>query len=197
MTNATGAKKRNRKVIYSQMVSLDGYMEGPDGDLNWSRPGDELFKHFNEQEKEIDTHLYGRRTYENMKAYWSTADTNPNSTEDEITFSRIWKETPKFVFSTTLSEVGENSSLVTNNIGAEVARLKGLPGKNMALGGAGLAETFMKHGLIDEYQLYIHPVVLGGGRRFFPELAGKINLQLKESRTFDGAVAALRYIPAD
>ncbi|GAE30258.1 dihydrofolate reductase family protein [Alkalihalobacillus hemicellulosilyticus] len=184
-----------RKVIYSQMVSLDGYIEGPQHEIDWGKPGEQLFRHFNEQEKVFDTHLYGRKTYENMRDYWSERGQARDASKDEVAFARIWNEIKKVVFSNTLKKVEGNSILVHNDIEAVINQLKEQRGKHMSLGGATLAETFMNLGLIDEYHLYIHPILLGGGRRLFPSLRAKTNLKLIDSKVFDQTVVMLRYTP--
>ena len=186
-----------RKVIYSMSVSLDGFVEATDGDLRWSYPGEELHKHFNDRESEIDIHLYGRGLYENMSSYWPTADENPSAPKVEVEYARIWKDMKKVVFSTTLKQVGWNSRLVSGNIVEEVSRLKAQPGKDMSVGGAGIASAFMQLGLIDEYRLYLHPVILGGGKPMFPQLRDKIDLKLVETHKFGGGVVLLRYRLAD
>ena len=186
-----------RNVIYAMSVSLDGFIEAANGDLRWSDPDEELHKHFNDWEAMIDIHLYGRRLYENMAAYWPTAGENPSAPKVEIEYARIWKEMKKIVFSKTLKKVGWNSQLVSENIAEEINRLKAQPGKDMSVGGAGLASTFMQLGLIDEYCLYVHPIILGGGKRMFPLLRDKINLQLVETRTFGSGVVFLRYRHGD
>jgi len=186
-----------RKVIYAMMVSLDGFVESTNGDIGWSAPDQELHKHFNDQESSIDIHLYGRRMYENMAAYWPTADENPSAPEHEIEYARIWKKKPKIVFSKTLDQVGWNARLVRGNIAEEVNQLKGQPGNDMAVSGAGIASTFMQLGLIDEFRLYFHPLILGGGKPMFRTLHDKINLQLVERRTFGSSVVLLRYRRAD
>jgi dihydrofolate reductase len=185
------------KVMYAMSVSLDGFIEAANGDLSWSYPDEELHEHFNDREAMIDTYLYGRRLYENMAAFWPTADENPSAPQYEVEYARIWKSKPKIVFSTTLDQVGWNSRLVSGNIVEQVNRLKEQPGKDMSVGGAELASSFMRLGLIDEYSLYIHPVVLGGGRPMFGPLPDKINLQLVETRTFGSGVVLLRYQQAD
>jgi dihydrofolate reductase len=182
-----------RKVIYSMSVSLDGFIEAPSGDLSWSYPDQELHKHFNDREREIDVHFYGRRLYENMASFWPTADENPAAPASEIEYARIWKNMPKIVFSKTLDQVGWNSRLVRGDIAGEVNKLKQLPGKDMSVGGAELASSFMQLGLIDEYWLYLHPVVLGSGKPMFRQLRDKIDLQLVETRTFGHGVVLLRY----
>jgi dihydrofolate reductase len=178
-------------------VSLDGFIEATNGDLSWSFPDSELHQHFNDLESMIDIHLYGRRLYENMAAYWPTADENPSAPKHEIAYARIWKNMPKIVFSRTLDQVGWNSRLVKGNIAEEVNKLKEQPGKYMSVGGAEIAATFMQLGLIDEYWLYIHPVVLGRGKPMFRPLPNKINLQLVETRTFGSGVVLLKYENAD
>lgn len=184
-----------RKVIYSMMVSLDGFIESSTGEINWSAPDEELHQHFNDQEHFIDTHLYGRRLYENMANYWPTADQKPDAPELEIEFARIWKKRNKVVFSKTLEHVDWNTTLVRENIAEEVRKLKEQPGKDMDLGGAELAATFRQLDLIDEYRLYIHPVLLGDGKPMFKQLPEMQQLHLIESKTFGCGVVLLRYQP--
>ncbi len=186
-----------RKVIYAMSVSLDGYIEAVNGDLSWSFPDEELHKHFNDRESAIDIHLYGRRLYENMAAYWPTADKDPAAPKLEIEYARIWKDMKKIVFSKTLKKVGWNSQLISENIAEEVNRLKAQPGKDMSVGGPGLASAFMQLGLIDEYRLYVHPIILGGGQPMFRRLRDKISLGLVETHTFGSGVVLLRYQRAD
>lgn len=182
-----------RKVIYAMSVSLDGFIEAANGDISWSFPDEELHKHFNDREATIDTYLYGRRLYENMAAYWPTADENPLAPKHEIEYARIWRSKPKIVFSKTLDQVGWNARLVRGNIADEVNQLKEQPGKDLSVAGAEIAAAFMQLGLIDEYWLYLHPVVLGGGKPMFRQLRDKINLQFVETRKFGRGVVLLRY----
>ena len=181
-----------RKLIYSMGVSLDGFIAGPDGNIDWSAPDEELHRFHNEQVREAGAHLYGRRLYETM-TYWETAGENPSLTEYELEFARIWKDTPKIVFSKTLEKVEGNARLVRDGAAEEVAKLKEQPGKDLAVGGAGLASTFMELGLIDEYRAFINPVVLGGGTPYFPALDERIDLELVETRTFGSRVVYVRY----
>ena len=181
-----------RKLIYSMGVSLDGFIAGPAGEIDWSAPDEELHRFHNRQAREAGAHLYGRRLYEVMR-YWETAEENPSAAEYEREFARIWKDTPKIVFSKTLEGVEGNARLVRDGAAEEVARLKEEPGKDLAVGGAGLASTFMTLGLIDEYRLFISPVILGGGTPYFPPLEERINLELVETRTFGSRVVYVRY----
>jgi dihydrofolate reductase len=173
-------------------VSLDGFIAGPHGEIDWSAPDEELHRFHNQQAREVGAHLCGRRLYEEM-IYWETADEKPSAPDYELEFARIWKDTPKIVFSKTLEKVVGNARLVRDDAAGEVARLKGEPGRNLAVGGAGLASTFMKLGLIDEYRLFVSPVVLGGGTPYFPALEERINLELVETRTFGSRVVYVRY----
>ena len=181
-----------RKLIYSFGVSLDGFIAGPEGDIDWSAPDEELHRFHNQQARELGAHLYGRRLYEVMRA-WETVDEKSSVPEPELEFAKIWKDTPKIVFSRTLERVEGNARLVSDGAAEEVARLKEQPGKDLAVGGAGLASTFIRLGLVDEYRLFVSPVILGGGTPYFPALDERINLELVETRTFGSRVVYLRY----
>lgn len=182
-----------RKVIYSFSVSLDGYIEGPDGGIDWASPDEELHRHFNETEREVGAAFYGRRLYENMSGFWPTAAENPSASPQEIEYAGIWKHMPKIVFSKTLDRVGWNSELLRGGIAEKVAAMKAQPGKNMSVGGASLASAFMNLGLIDEFRLYVHPVILGSGKPMFQGVERRIDLRLVETTTFGSGVVLLRY----
>jgi dihydrofolate reductase len=174
-------------------VSLDGFIEAKDGDLSWTDPDEELHRYFNERESAIDLHLYGRRMYETMAAGWSTLEEDPSAEQYMKEYARLWKSMPKIVFSTTLKQVGWNARLVRGNIAKEVNKLKEQPGGDISVSGAGLAASFMQLGLIDEFWLYVRPVILGGGKPMFGSLGDKIALQLVETRRFGQGVILLRY----
>jgi dihydrofolate reductase len=182
-----------RKVMYRMSVSLDGFIEAANGDLSWGVPSPELHQHFNDREKETDVLLYGRGLYETMAAYWPTADQNPSAPEHEKEFARIWRSKPKIIFSTTLQHVEWNSRLFTGNIADEVNKLKEQPGQEMTVGGAGLASSFMQLDLIDEYWLYVYPLLLGRGKPMFGPLQHKIGLQLLETSMLGHGVILLKY----
>ena len=181
------------KLIYSMSVSLDGYMEDSDRSLDWVIIDEEIHRFFNDQARETGTFLYGRRIYELMTAYWPTADASPSAPDYEVEYARIWKEKPKVVFSKTLERVEWNSRLVRDNIAEEIKQLKDQPENDMQVGGPSLASTVMRLGLIDEYHLFVHPVVLGGGTPFFPTLDTAMSFWLLETRTFGSGVVYLRY----
>jgi dihydrofolate reductase len=184
-----------RKVIYSMGVSLDGFIAGPRGEIDWSAPDEELHRFHNEQTRELGVHICGRRLYEEM-TFWETADQNPSASEYELDFARLWQALPKLVFSTTLEAVEGNATLARDGIAEEVARLREQPGKDLAVGGAGLASAFIALGLVDDFRLFVSPVVLGAGTPFFPGLE-RIDLELVETRTFGSRVVYLRYRRAE
>jgi dihydrofolate reductase len=181
-----------RKVIYSMGVSLDGFVAGPNGEIDWSAPDEELHRFHNQQMLEMGVHFCGRRLYEVM-TYWETAGEDPSLAEHELEFASIWKNLPKIVFSTTLEKVQGNARLVRDGVAEEVAKLKEQAGKDLAVGGAGLASAVIKLGLIDEYRLFVSPVVLGGGTPYFPAVEERIDLELVETQTFASRVVYLRY----
>jgi dihydrofolate reductase len=181
------------RLIYSMSVSLDGFVETPSRSLDWVQVDEELHSVFNDEARGLSAFVYGRRMYELMVDYWPTAETDPAATPAMLEFARIWKDKPKIVLSTTLGQVGWNSRLVRDDAAAEVARLKAQPGFDMDVGGPTTAATLMRHGLIDEFHLFVHPVVLGAGTRFFPSLDDRVGLKLLETRTFESGVVYLGY----
>jgi dihydrofolate reductase len=186
------ARTAMRNVIYSASVSLDGYIAGPGGEIDWSAPDEELHRFHNERVREVGAQFLGRRLYETM-VYWETADENPAATDYALEFARIWQGLPKIVFSKTLQTVEGNTRLATDGVVEEVAKLKEQSGKDLAVGGAGLASTFIELGLVDEFQLFMCPVVLGGGTPYFPAGADRTDLELVGTRTFGSRVVYLRY----
>ncbi|HET7051949.1 MAG TPA: dihydrofolate reductase family protein [Solirubrobacteraceae bacterium] len=181
-----------RKLIYSMTVSLDGFIAAPGGDIGWSAPDEELHRFHNDEVRELGAHLLGRRLYETM-VYWETADQDPSASEVTLDFARIWQALPKVVFSSTLDRVEGNTRLSSADLASELARLKEEPGGDLAVGGAGLASELIERNLIDDYRLFVSPVVLGGGTPYFPALERPIDLELLETRTFGGGVHYLHY----
>jgi dihydrofolate reductase len=174
-------------------TSLDGYIEGPNREIDWHMVDDELHQHFNEQLKGMGAFLDGRITYELMASFWPTADNDPASAPPIVEFARIWRDMPKIVYSKTLQQAGWNTTIVREVVPKEVAQLKAAPGGDLALGGADLAAAFMRHDLIDEYRIYIHPILIGAGKPLLPPSGPRIPLQLAETRTFGNGVVMLRY----
>jgi dihydrofolate reductase len=181
------------RLIFSMSVSLDGYADSATHSLDWVRVDEELHQVFNDEARAVGTFLYGRRMYELMTDYWPTATEDPAATPAMRDFAGIWRETPKVVFSTTLPEVSHGARLVRADAVGEVARLKGEAEFDMDVGGPTLAASLIAAGLVDEYRLFVHPVLLGGGTRFFPTLAERQELRLVQARTFESGVVLLRY----
>jgi dihydrofolate reductase len=180
------------KLIYSMNPSLDGFISGPDGNFDWSAPDEELHRFHNERTRALGGCLLGRRLYETM-VYWETAHEDPAVTDYTREFADIWQALPKVVFSKTLTEVVGNTRLARGGIAEEAAGLMERTGKDIGIGGAELAGSAMKLGLVDEFRLFVNPVVVGGGKPLFSELDRTLPLRLEETRTFGGRVVYLRY----
>jgi dihydrofolate reductase len=181
------------RVIYSMNVSLDGFVETPAHGLDWVLMDEELHTWFNEEARRADAFVYGRRLYELMAAYWPTALSDPAATPAMRDFARIWSPKPRIVFSTTLGSVAWNGRLVRGDVGEELARLRAEFAGDLVVGGPTIAATFMQRGLIDDYRLIVHPVVIGAGTSFFPGLEQPVDLALVETRAFGSGAVYLGY----
>ncbi len=186
---------QQRRLIYSMGVSADGFIAGPEGELDWSVPDQELFRFHIQQTRELGVHLCGRHLYEAM-VYWETVERGPTVGDPLLEFAGIWRALPKLVFSGTLDQVVGNATLLRTGVADEVAKLKAQPGRDLAVGGAGLAASLIKLDLIDEYRMFVNPVVLGGGTPFLPAIGRRLDLELIETRTFGARVVYLRYLRA-
>lgn len=181
------------QIVYSMMVSLDGFIEGPNHELDWALIDEELHSFINEQEARTGGFLYGRRTYEMMSDFWSTADANPAYPPYITAYARIWQSLPKMVFSKTLQKVGDNARLISGDLPGAATELKAQPGPELSVAGPTLAASFIRHGLVDIFELYIQPVVLGNGTPMFPQLDDRLNLQLVDTHRFSNGVTHARY----
>ncbi|AKZ56400.1 Deaminase [Streptomyces ambofaciens ATCC 23877] len=182
-----------RSVTYSMGVSLDGYIVGPDGGFDWSAPDPDVFRFWIDEIRQVDVHLLGRRLYETM-LYWETADQDASLDEAGREWAALWNPLPKVVFSTTLTSVEGNARLATGSVAEEIERLRAEPGEGeIAIGGATLAAEAAAAGLIDEYRIMVHPVLVGGGVPYFPGGERRVDLELVDTRTFGSGVVHLRY----
>ncbi|MDQ3689484.1 MAG: dihydrofolate reductase family protein [Chloroflexota bacterium] len=184
------------KLIYLLNVSLDGFIETPDHSLDWTTVDDELHTWFNDQMRALDASLYGRRLYEVMAAHWPTGEDDPAATDAMRDFARIWNPMPKVVFSTSLERVEHNSRLVRGDVGAALEGLRQEFKGDLGVAGANLAGQFARRGLVDEYRLVIHPVVLGAGTPFWPEFDAPLRLRLVETRAFASGAELRSYVPS-
>jgi dihydrofolate reductase len=182
-----------RKLTYSALLSIDGFIDAADGDSDWATPDPELHRHFNDLDRATEIHLYGRRMYELMAAFWPTADETPDAPDYVVEYARIWKAMPKIVFSGTLERVEWNARLVRGDAVAEVARLKEQPGGTMSVGGTALATSLADAGLIDEFRFYVMPVIVGAGTPMFGPLGAHIDVAPVEVRQFGSGAVLLRY----
>jgi dihydrofolate reductase len=183
------------KLTYLLNASLDGFTETVDHGLEWTTVDDELHAWFNDQMRGLDATLYGRRIYKLMAAYWPTGEDDPAATDVMREFSRIWKPMPKIVFSTSLDHVEHNARLVQGEVGEVLEGLRTEFDGDLGVGGPNLAGQFVRRGLVDEYRLVVHPVVLGAGTPFWPELDSPLRLRLTETRTFGSGVEFRSYVP--
>ena len=184
------------KLIYMLNVSLDGFVETPDHRLDWTMVDDELHQWFNDQTRALDASLYGRGLYELMADYWPTARSDPSATATEREFAQLWLDMPKIVFSSSLERVEWNSRLVRGDAGEELARLREEFDGDLDVGGATLAASFIRRGLVDEYRMVVHPVAIGSGTPFFPPLDSPVPLRLTETKVFHSGVTYLGYTRA-
>jgi dihydrofolate reductase len=180
------------KLIYSAIASADGYVEDAAGSFDWAAPGEELLAFVNDLERPVGTYLYGRRMYETM-LYWDTAHTVPGQPSLVREFASIWQAADKIVFSKTLEAVSSAKTRLERNFDpGTVRRLKSATKHDMTVGGADLAGQAIKAGLVDELQLFLVPVIVGGGKRALPDGARSALDLLDTQRFADGAVY-LRY----
>ncbi|WP_145794909.1 dihydrofolate reductase family protein [Kitasatospora atroaurantiaca] len=186
-----------RKIVLMMSVSLDGFFEGPDREIDWHLVDDELHSYFNEQLRALGAFLSGRVTHELMAGFWPTADSDPSSTGPMVEFARIWREKPKIVYSRTLERADWNTTIVREVDVEEIRALKAQPGGDLALSGADLAAAFRQHDLIDEYHLCVHPVLIGRGKPLFRPSDARTDLRLAETRAFGNGVVLLRYQRAE
>ena len=186
-----------RKVILSNLVTLDGFFAGPNGELDWHIVDEEFNQYANDLLSKVDALLFGRVTYQLMADYWPAAATNPSTPKSDLEIADKMNNLPKIVFSKTLQEVKwNNSRLVKENIAEEISKMKQQPGKDMVIFGSGsIVSTFMQLGLIDEYRILVNPVVLGNGKPLFTGINDKQNLKLLKTRVFSSGVVILYYQP--
>jgi dihydrofolate reductase len=174
------------KLVFGMNLSLDGYV-----DHTAFAPGPTLFQHFIEEARGQTGSLYGRRLYEIMR-YWD--DDHPEWDAAERDFAVAWRRQPKWVVSRSLKSVGPNATLIGDDLEATIRRLKAELAGEIEVGGPDLALSLTDLGLIDEYRLYVHPVVLGGGKPYFA--AARPPLRLVTSDRIDQDVIRLTYVPA-
>ncbi|MFC7529693.1 dihydrofolate reductase family protein [Actinoplanes sp. GCM10030250] len=183
------------KLIYSMIMSVDGFVSDRDGNFGWGAPEEESHRFMNDRMREFGTYLYGRKMYEVM-SYWETADALPDQPDFMVDCARIWQAADKVVYSTTLDEVTTGRTRLERTFDPEAIRkLKAESDRDLTVDGPDLASQAIRAGLVDEFQLIIGPAIVGGGHRFFASDI-RADLNLLDMRRFDNGVAFLRYAVA-
>ncbi len=185
-----------RKIISFMHISLDGFVAGPNGEMNWIKVDEEIFDFVGKRISETDTALYGRVTYEMMQNYWPTAGDAPDASKHDIDHSKWYKNVRKLVLSKTIKDSSlTNTTIISENLSDSIHKIKDQPGSEIALFGSPTAtHALMELGLIDGYWLFINPIVLGQGIPLFKDIKDKIKLKLLSSRPFASGVTELNYL---
>ena len=179
-------------LIYSMIVSADGYTVDDQGDFGWARPDDELHAYVNDLTRSVGTYLYGRRMYETM-VYWETAEADPDQPPVGLDYARIWRAAEKIVYSSTLERASSERTTIHRTFDPEQVReLKQALDHDLTVDGPTLAGQALQADLVDQIDLILTPIVVGGGTRFFPD-GLRCALDLLEARSFDGGTCVLRY----
>jgi dihydrofolate reductase len=189
-----------RKLILKIEMTLDGFISGPKGEMDWGTAtfgGEENWKRVFDMLSTVDTVLMSRVIYQTFKEFWPAAGVSPTSSKSEKEYSHWLDSISKVVFSKTLESVDwMNSRLIKTDAGAEISLLKQQPGKNLVMwGGSVFPQALMNLGLIDEYWINIHRVILGSGKRLFTDITSKIPLSLLSAKTFETGTVGLCYRP--
>jgi dihydrofolate reductase len=180
------------KLIYSAITSLDGYVADENGNFDWAAPDEEVHAFVNDLERPVGTYLYGRRMYEVMRV-WETPQTFAGDSPVMQDFAQIWQAADKIVYSTTLDTVSSARTRIEREFDPEAVRqLKAGAGRDLGVGGPDLAAQAIRAGLVDEWQLFLTPIVVGGGNPALPDDV-RVNLELLDERRFAGGVVYLRY----
>lgn len=180
------------KLIYSMITSLDGYVNDHDGKFGWAEPDTESHAFINERSHSIGTYLYGRRMYQ-MMVFWETFQGSPDMPPPYEDYARIWRAADKIVYSTTLDEPASARTRIERDFDPEaVRRLKAESELDISIDGPTLAAQAIRAGLVDEYALYVAPVIVGGGNPFFPQDV-PVDLKLLEEQRLGSGMMYLRY----
>ena len=183
------------ELIYATICSLDGYVEDAEGNFGWAAPDEEVHAFVNELERPVGTYLYGRRMYETMRS-WETAHTVANRRPVSLDFARIWQAADKIVYSATLQTPDTARTRIERDFDpVQVRKLKEAADRDLTVGGARLAAQAIAAGLVDEYQVFVVPAVVGGGTRFLPDQVC-LSLALAEEHRFGSGTVYLCYRPA-
>ncbi len=187
-----------RNLIFFMHTSLDGFVAGPNGEMNWITVNEEMFDFIATMTDQADTALYGRVTYEMMQSYWPKAGEHPNASKHDKEHSKWYNNVSKVVLSKTMKEAGlHNTIVIADQLSENINKLKQSrngEGKNILIfGSPGASQSLLNEGLVDEFWLFVNPIILGKGMPLFKDLTGMTKLNLVESKTFASGVIALHY----
>ena len=184
-----------RNLIFFMHTSLDGFVAGPNGEMDWINLDEGMFDFVATMTAQADTALYGRVTYEMMQSYWPTAGEQPNASKHDKEHSTWYNHVSKVVLSKTMQETGlHNTIVIGDQLSDNINKLKQQPGKNILIFGSPRAsQSLLNEGLIDEFWLFVNPIILGQGMPLFKDITGTTKLKLAESKTFACGVIALHY----
>jgi dihydrofolate reductase len=176
-------------------ISLDGFVAGPNGEMNWIKVDEEIFDHVGKRINKSDTALYGRVTYEMMQGYWPTAGDEPGASKHDIEHSTWYKQAHKIVLSNTMKDEGlPNTTIISDNLSDNINEIKQQAGGEILLFGSPAAtHSLIQLNLIDGYWLFVNPIILGRGVPLFTDINDKIKLKLLTTRQFTNGVTALDY----
>ncbi|HEY9195070.1 MAG TPA: dihydrofolate reductase family protein [Mucilaginibacter sp.] len=185
-----------RKIISFMHMSLDGFVAGPNGEMNWIKVDEEIFDHVGKRIGESDTALYGRVTYQMMENYWPTAGDRPGASKHDIDHSKWYKNAQKIVLSKSMEGADlANTTIISDNLSDSINAIKQQDGEEILLFGSPTAtHVLIQLNLIDGYRLFVNPVVLGQGTPLFTDIKDKIKLKLLNTQQFTSGVTALNYI---
>ncbi|MCB5165616.1 dihydrofolate reductase family protein [Streptomyces bambusae] len=182
------------RLIHFVHQSLDGFIEGPGGEFDWPAMGPELSAYSHELTSGENTvFLYGRKVWDLMSGFWPKAE-EYSTHEHDLAFAPLWRKAPKVVVSRTLEKADWNTRVIGTDVVAQLTALKESGADLVLFGGSELATFLTGHGLVDEFRICVHPVVLGGGKPVFREQDRRTGLELVETRTFDSRVVLLRHL---
>lgn len=184
-----------RRLVLFMHVSVDGFVAGPNGEMDWIHVDEEMFEIAGQQTSEADTALYGRVTYQMMDSYWPTAADKPNASKHDIEHSTWYNKVSKVVVSKTMKDTERpKTKFISENVTDEIRKLKQEPGQNMLMfGSPSVGRALMQENLIDDYWLLVNPVLLGEGIPLFTHSPNRIKLKLVSSKTFAARVVCLHY----
>jgi dihydrofolate reductase len=186
-----------RKIISFVHISLDGFVAGPNGEMNWIKVDEEIFEHVGKRIAKTNTAMYGRKTYDMMQNYWPTAADKPDASRHDIDHSKWYKDVRKIVLSKTLNEDLPNTEIISDNIAERLDKIKQSGENEILLFGSPTAtHAIMQHGLIDGYWLFVNPVILGQGIPLFKHIREKSKLNLQSTHQFKSGVVELNYVVA-